>query len=552
MIQKTIRVHPSVDALGARLREGMVNLTPVSFVSCADLAECRDGEAILSLSGDDEVIRKLPPGNIRCFHLAGAAWRQGAGLGGSSIEFAQSERLDKRLRGRALVHKPIPGYSGLRIEPGDEILARCGGNPVWVKRARPNLSSDVVSVPLPKLATGDILFDHFHRSRFFQVLPLLHFLREVTADTGWDNPPLRACLMLDDPNLHWPSYGFLRYEKLLDEAKSRGFHVAFATVPLDAWVSHPAAVSLFRRHPDQFSLLAHGNDHSKHELSRGRTEKDYLRLAAQSLRRIDHLEKTTGLHVSRVMAPPHGACTDGSLAALLATGFEGVCAATNLLRKGNPRLHHACFGLKLAEIATGSAPVIPRFKLDSSCENAIVISAFLNRPIIPVGHHHTAVDGLDLLSHTAEVVNSLGDVRWRSPEAILRSNFRTFREDTTLWIEPYSSRIKLIVPSGISEVRFHRSANTVPDTNWEFAFVAKGGSELLNHQKISNGPLRVTPGDHLEFVSEGLGSVNYREVEHPQLSLSVRALPRRLFCELRDRFMPLMPRDMIPKAWTSG
>src|SRR6266480_1467551 len=551
MIQKTICVHPSVHALDARLREGMAKLTPVSFVSCADIAECRDGEAVISLSGDDEVIRKLPVGNLRCFHLAGAVSREDTGLGGNSIEFAQSERLDKRLRGRALVHQPIPGYSGLRIEPGDEILARCGGNPVWVARPRPASSLDVVSVPLPKLATGDILFDYFHRSRFFQVLPLLHFLREVTAGTGWDYPPLRACLMLDDPNLHWPSYGFLRYEKLLDEAKSRGFHVAFATVPLDAWVSHPAAVKLFRRHPDQFSLLAHGNDHIKHELSRSRTEKGYLRLAAQSLRRIDRLEKVTGLHVSRVMAPPHGDCTDGCLAALLAAGFEGVCAATNLLRKGNRRLHHACFGLKLAEIAAGSAPVIPRFKLDSSCEDAIVISAFLNKPIIPVGHHHTAVDGLDLLSHTAEVVNSLGDVKWQSPEKILRSNFRTFREDTTLWIEPYSCRIELIVPPGITHVGLYAKENN-RDGYSDFAFLVGQGSQLRDGQKLSNGPQPVRPGDRLEFVSASLEKVNYREVEHPQFSLSARALPRRLFCELRDRLMPLMPRDMIPKAWTSG
>src|SRR6266571_258751 len=109
MIPKTIRVHPSFDGFGARLRETMASLVPVRFVSCVDLAECRDGDAVISLSGDDEVIRKLPPDRARCFHLAGAVSREGTGLG-SSIEFAQSERLDKRLRGRSLVHKPMPGH----------------------------------------------------------------------------------------------------------------------------------------------------------------------------------------------------------------------------------------------------------------------------------------------------------------------------------------------------------------------------------------------------------------------------------------------------------
>src|SRR5260370_19758270 len=115
--------------------------------------------------------------------------------------------------------------------------------------------------------------------------------------------------MVDDANVHWTSYGFLSYKKLVDQAKSRRFHVAFATVPLDAWLPNATAVKLFRDYPEQFSLLVHGNDHSKRELSQSRTEESYLRLAAQSLRRIDRLEKITGLHVARVMAPPHGACT---------------------------------------------------------------------------------------------------------------------------------------------------------------------------------------------------------------------------------------------------
>ena len=86
----------------------------------------------------------------------------------------------------------------------------------------------------------------------------------------------------------------------------------------------------------------------------------------------------------------------------------------------------------------------------------------------------------------------------------------------------------------------------------DFAFLVGQGSQLRDGQKLSNGPQPVRPGDRLEFVSASLEKVNYREVEHPQFSLSARALPRRLFCELRDRLMPLMPRDMIPKAWTSG
>jgi hypothetical protein len=362
---------------------------------------------------------------------------------------------------------------------------------------------------------------------------------------------LRACVMIDDPNLHWMSYGFLRYEKLLAEAKSRGFHVAFATVPLDAWASHPGAVKLFRDHPEQFSLLVHGNNHSKQELSRSCPEEDYLRLAAQSLRRIDRLEKKTGVRVGRVMAPPHGACTSSCLAALLAVGFEGACATTSLLRKLNPLLlRDSSFGLKIAEIAPGFAPVIPRFKLDSSCEGAMVISAFLDKPIILVGHHHTAANGMELLTSAAESVNSLGNVSWAGPESMLRSNFRSFQEGATLWIEPYSCRVCLTVPPGINEVRFYRSEGTSFDVDSGFDYITTRSAKLPDRQNASTGPLEVTPGDRVELVSVGFGKVDYRTVESPRFSF--QALPRRLLCEIRDRSMPLIPTDLTPKKWTSG
>jgi hypothetical protein len=162
-----------------------------------------------------------------------------------------------------------------------------------------------------------------------------------------------------------------------------------------------------------------------------------LRLLAQSLRRIVRLEEAAGLHVARVMAPPHGAYTDGGLAAMLALGFEGACISTGSLRRWNPgRQWQPTFGLEIAEIMDGGLPVIPRFRLSSSCESPIVISAFLDRPIIPVGHHDTVADGLDLLSHIADVINSLGAVRWENPELMFRSNYLSMQEGATLRIRP--------------------------------------------------------------------------------------------------------------------
>jgi hypothetical protein len=110
------------------------------------------------------------------------------------------------------------------------------------------------------------------------------------------------------------------------------------------------------------------------------------------------------------------------------------------------------------------------------------------------------------------------------------------------------------VPAGISGVGLYRSGDTVSNPNSEFAFVARrgGGSESFSQQNFNSRPLKAMSGEHLELISLGLGKVDYRKVENPEFSLSLRAFPRRLVCEFRDRFMPLMPRDLIPEKWTSG
>jgi hypothetical protein len=344
----------------------------------------------------------------------------------------------------------------------------------------------------------------------------------------------------------------LQYGKLLERAKSRKFHVAFATVPLDAWCAHPKAVKLFRDHTEQFSLLVHGNDHSKRELSQSRPKESYLRLAAQSLRRMDRLERNTGVHVARVMAPPHGGVANNCLAALLTAGFEGACASVGDLRRFNSGLFHASYGLGPAGMVSESVPVLPRFKLDESCESAIVIAGFLDRPIIAAGHHHTAADGLDLFTRTAEVINSLGEVRWESPETMLRSNFRYFQEDTTLWITPYSCRIHLRVPQGITALGLCSPTSSVANGHSDVAFWIKRGPGLNGEIKMNDLAVDVTAGDDIELISPALGNVDYQQIEKPESFLSLRAFPRRLLCEFRDRSMPLIPSDLIPAKWTSG
>ena len=110
-------------------------------------------------------------------------------------------------------------------------------------------------------------------------------------------------------------------------AEANGYHVSFATIPLDLWWASQKAVSLFANRVDLLSLLVHGNDHVFRELDRTQSDRERAEALAQALRRVDRFERRYGVPIARVMAPPHGACSHATAAALLRSGFEALCVS---------------------------------------------------------------------------------------------------------------------------------------------------------------------------------------------------------------------------------
>jgi hypothetical protein len=438
----------------------------------------------------------------------------------------------------------LPNLTGIPLYSGDEVLARYGERPVWVLRRTGDVTGHIASAPLPQLADGEQPFDYLNGYHFMQLLPLLHFLREVTAELGWVQPPLRACFMFDDPNLHWPSYGFLSYRELIQQARKDQFHVAFATVPLDAWGSSSRAISLFKENTEYLSLLVHGNNHTRDELGQTRARDCHLRLMAQGLRRIERLERGSGLHVDRVMVPPYEALVDSAFADMFSLGMEGACLSPWSLRHWNPgREWPSTFGLEMAEMTESGFPVLGRYKLSEACEGPSVISALLGRPIVLAEHHKAVGRGLELLSGAAQIVNSLGDVRWCGAGTMLRSNYLLRPEESTLWVKPYSCRIELRVPDGISSVALVGTEGAT-DTNELTLIRRPPGAEPISTHIKPEIPLHVAPGEIIELISPNLGTVDTRHLKTP--GFSVHALSRRLLCEARDRLVALKPR--LPRA----
>ena len=207
-----------------------------------------------------------------------------------------------RRRGRPGEHagRPLLGSS-------DHRGVVCGASHGRPRRARP----------------GARLCDRLTSGRFAALLPLVEFLRSVSAPSQFSSPRLRAAFVIDDPNLHASSYGYLRFDETRRAAREHGFHVAFATVPLDSWLARRSAAAWFKG--SELSLLVHGNDHIRRELAHDTTPARAVARLAQAQRRIARLERRSRVGVSRVMAPPHGACSRLTMATLPRVGFEALC-----------------------------------------------------------------------------------------------------------------------------------------------------------------------------------------------------------------------------------
>jgi hypothetical protein len=447
------------------------------------------------------------------------------------LGFADSPRLSPVLRAQILEECTA---TALPAGIEGEVLASVSRSPVWTTLGPTGYGAEFTTETLAELQPGQNLIDQLSLSRWTGLLPLILFLRRMMADEDWVAPPLRACFMFDDPNLHWPTYGFLDYRALIQHSKQRNYHAAIATIPLDGWFVHSAVARLFRENTAHLSLLVHGNNHTREELARPYDNGSRVKLVAQSLERIARFERMSKLSVARIMAAPHSACSAAMAAELLRQGFEAACISHELLRRFNSTTKWpASFGLEPAEFLSNGLPVIPRFNLSKAGPTAAIFAALLGQPIIPFCHHQDAADELQLLEKTSEKINQLGEVRWCNLVEIARTNYKHRVWGKLLQVKMYSRQIDVEVPPEIETGEIFRA--------WE-----KGGDSEESLEKRMNGDswTRVNPREIVLPQHNGTArmlelrwvpsrSIDYRNVPSP--SLHPWGIVRRLLTEARDR-----------------
>ena len=454
----------------------------------------------------------------------------------ADLSLGPSTHLVESFRGRTLFGTVMDRAYPLEVEPGDEVLARIDRDVLWVRRTEGTSDLHLVAIGPPALPDKDYLFQYLQSDCWVKLLPILNFLRVIS---GWEPPPVRACFMFDDPNLHWKGYGYIKYDLLAQHAREHHYHVSFAMVPLDAWFTHHRTAALFRENKHLLSLLVHGNNHTHKELAISYSEQRRCALVAQALMRIERFERVSGLEVSRVMATPHHACTDEMAGTLVRMGFEAACISRAFMMENNgDKAWPDTIGLNPVEFLAGSLPVIPRFNFGLSSPRRILLAAFFGQAIVPVGHHEDLADGMDLLKKLADLINATVDVQWTDMMSIARSNFCSRRDGKVLRLKLFSRHIRLTVPADITEICVERpwlKAHNAEALSWR-----QGQSRVQASSLYQAEPIPTHPGADVEICSIHPDLVDPRKL--PLHRTPLWMVGRRQLCEGRDRLKPAMDR----------
>ncbi len=525
----------------ARLLQALEQVLPVTF-QAREPAEL-DGLDGLLIFGEGRSSASLgsAASHVCCPTLRLGEARDGGVRESRSVRMTRDAQLAHPLRGRLLREDDARIVCSERPSDDDSVFATIADVPVWWSTRSEHAWAHHSAFAPQELGERESLRECLRVGRFMGLLPVVHFLWRLCGELDVGERPLRAAFVIDDPNLHRASYGYLDYARLAGEAARHAYHVAFATVPLDGWLVRRRTAQLMRDNRSALSLLVHGNDHTTEELGRLTDERQARGVLAQALRRTQALESRSGVVVDRVMVPPHEVCSTMTLKTMFRLGFEAACIGRGrpwIKSQSTSPLAWALVKWFPTDVVDDGLPIIPRYPMDQAWED-LVFRALLGQPLILFAHHWDFAEGIDVLARASEYVNSLGAVRWSSIGSIARQSYTVKRYVDRLVVQMYSRSVRIEVPGDVRAVEIRMPRGSADEhrrrliCNGAQLPMESGG---VGRDGWTSGLQEVLPGAPLELTL-----TSDRPLEASEVAASRRVawpMVRRALVEGRDRVEP--------------
>lgn len=298
---------------------------------------------------------------------------------------------------------------------------------------------------------------------FLRVAPALMFVRYCAGDRGWHAPHHYANFTVDDPWLR-QSYGNLNYEALLEEMEKHNFHTTIAFIPWNYDRSDTHVASLFRSHPERFSIAIHGDNHDHKEFTDYRSKPLSVQVAdlKQSLARMDMFQRLTGIPYDKVMIFPHSIAPEKTLEALKTYNYLATVNSTNVPMdiSETPAVSS---DLRPFTVAFAGFPSIIRYSVAAPLPKSfLAINEFLGNPVLLYGHSDFFAAGIGAFDPIADEINSLEpDTEWRSLGTIAnRLYLERLRNDSNYDVLALASNVCISNTSGRDAVFYVRKQET--------------------------------------------------------------------------------------------
>src|SRR5262249_10520331 len=132
--------------------------------------------------------------------------------------------------------------------------------------------------------------------------------------------------------------------------------------------------------------------------------------------------------------------------------FESATISHGSLRAHNKGKDWTrALGYLPSELIRG-CPVLPRWRLAANATNTILLAAYLQQPIILVGHHGDLRNGNELMDQLASFINGLGAVAWGNLTDLSRANYCRRVEGDTLRVRPLGWKVAVQLPPGTNRL----------------------------------------------------------------------------------------------------
>jgi hypothetical protein len=383
---------------------------------------------------------------------------------------------------------------------------------------------------------------------FEKIAPVIVFTKYCAGERGWHALHHYANLTVDDPWLREP-YGNLRFEGLLEEMEKHNFHTTVAFVPWNYDRSEANVVSLFRRHPDRFSICIHGDDHAHKEFTDYVSRPLNLQVSAlrQSVARMEKFHALTGISYDRVMVFPHSIAPEHTLEALKANGYLATINSQNV-PMDSVRPAGLLFAMRPTTLSFGGFLSIIRYPVvEPTPGYRVAIEDFLDNPLFYYAHQDLFAKGIDAFDGLADEVNTIEpDTNWRSVGDIVKHLYLLrLRGDLNYDVLALSSSFLLDNTFG-RDVVFHIKRAESGSTPITSVSVDGRPISFQLHEGYLDLHLLVPAGETRSIVIQYKNATDFASINTSKRSLYVYAL--RNISDFRDI---TLSRVQVGRAFTT-